>query len=332
MSKVTNNYQLQDIVTYSILKKKFKEYVSDAGHTGFKSNIYPKYLVVSLVMVLEEILSDCLEHVRKHETTGLYLIDLSMVQMVFNKYNKYDFSLKYFKKYNATFRYQDSVLFTYRKVVDNLESKYGDKLMIDPEAKNFIAHILSSLQYDLIEMSLTMVVYANRKTLSMDSLLFSYEILFKEMYPKIKLKLDSLKTSKNDDENENENENENETENETENEHENINAPKNEKDNNQNNNDNDNQELNEQKVDKQKVDKQKVNKQKVDNKKIDEVDKEDFDKQKINKEDVKEMKEDKTVMSNKHKTNEKIEVEKTTEKELEEDLEVKNKARKIVKK
>lgn len=196
MSKVSNNYQLSEIVTVSVLKKKFKQYLSDAQHEGFKSSVFPKYLVISLVMVLEEILSDCLEYVKKHETTGLYVVDYSMVQMVLNKNNKYDFSLKYFKKYNTAFKYQDSVFFTYRKVVDNLESKYGDKLMIESDAKNFIAHIISSLQYDLIEMALTMVVYSNRKTLSSESLLCSYGILFKEMHSKIKLKLDSLMTTK----------------------------------------------------------------------------------------------------------------------------------------
>ena len=187
MSKVSNNYQLSEIVSISVLKKKFKQYLSDAQHEGFKSSVLPKYLVVSLVMVLEEILSDCLEYVKKHETNGLYVVDYSMIQMVLNKNNKYDFSLKYLKKYNSTFKYQDSVFFNYRKVVDNLESKYGDKLMIEPDARNFIAHILSSLQYDLVEMALTMVAYSNRKTLSSESLLCSYQILFKEMYSKIKL-------------------------------------------------------------------------------------------------------------------------------------------------
>jgi hypothetical protein len=198
MSKVSNNYPLSEIVTVSVLKKKFKQYLSDAQRNGFKSSVFPKYLIVSLVMVLEEILSDCLEYVKKHETTGLYVVDYSMVQMVLNKNNKYDFSLKYLKKYNSTFKYQDSVFFSYRKVVDNLESKYGDKLMIEPDAKNFIAHVISSLQYDLIEMSLMMVGYANRKTMSAESLLCSYGILFKEMHSKIKLKLDSLITTKAD--------------------------------------------------------------------------------------------------------------------------------------
>ena len=212
MSKVSINYNITDIVPISALKKKFKQYLSDVqtvpptdkDFIKYKSGEFPKHLVISLVMVLEEILSDCLEYIKKHETTGLYVVDYSMVQMVLNKNNKYDFSLKYLKKYNSTFKYQDSVFFTYRKLVDKLESEYGDKLMIESDARNFIAYILSSLQYELIEMALMILLYSDRKTLGSKSLLCSYKNLFKEMYPKIKLKLDSLVSTKAEDKAENE--------------------------------------------------------------------------------------------------------------------------------
>jgi len=196
MNKISSKYQLNEIVTISVLKRKFKQYMTDTGLDGFKSSVFPKYLVVSLVMVLEELLTDCLEHIKKHETTGLYLIDQSMVSMVLNKSSKYDVFIKYVKKYNSTIKYQESVMFNYRKVMDDLESKYGDKLMIDSEAKNFISYLLVSLQYELIKLSLIMVVYSNRKTMSAESLLTSLKFLFEEMYSKIKLKLDSMVQTK----------------------------------------------------------------------------------------------------------------------------------------
>ena len=196
MSKISSKYQLNEIVALSVLKRKFKQYMTDAGLEGFKSSVFPKYLVVSLVMVLEELLTECLEHIKKHETTGLYVIDQSMVLMVLNKSSKYDVFIKYLKKYNSTIKYQESVMFNYRKVMDDLESKYGDKLMIDSEAKNFISYLLVSLQYELIKLSLAMVVYSNRKTMSAESLLTSLKFLFEEMYSKIKLKLDSMVQTK----------------------------------------------------------------------------------------------------------------------------------------
>jgi hypothetical protein len=200
MNKVANKYQLNEIVSISVLKKKFKQYLIDAGREGFKSSVFPKYLVISLVLVLEEILSDCLEYVKKHEINGLYVLNSQNLLMVLNTNNKYDFVLKYLKKYNSTIKYQDSVLFNYRKVVDNLEFKYGDKLQIDSEARNFVSYILLSLQYELIKLSLTMVVFSKRKTLSADSLLCSISYLFEEMYSKIKLKLDSMVTIKAEEE------------------------------------------------------------------------------------------------------------------------------------
>jgi hypothetical protein len=199
MSKVENKCALSDIVVTSILKRKFKQYLTDAGYQDYRSTVFPKYLVVSLVMVLEELLSDCIEYVKKHETNGLYVIDQSMCLMILNKNNKYDVMLKYVKKYNSTVKYQDSVFFNYKKVVDSLESKYGDKLMIDQEARNFISYLLLSLQYELTELSLIMIVYSNRKSLSSDSLLCSYSFLFKELYSKIKLKLDSMVVAKGTD-------------------------------------------------------------------------------------------------------------------------------------
>jgi hypothetical protein len=196
MSKISSKYQLNEIVALSVLKRKFKQYMKDAGLEGFKSSVFPKYLVVSLVMVLEELLTECLEHIKKHETNGLYVIDQSMVLMVLNKSSKYDVFIKYIKKYNSTIKYQESVMFNYRKVIDDLESKYGDKLMVDSEAKNFISYLLVSLQYELIKLSLAMVVYSNRKTMSAESLLTSLKFLFEEMYSKIKLKLDSMVQTK----------------------------------------------------------------------------------------------------------------------------------------
>ena len=200
MNQVSNKQELCKYVSMSVLKRKFKQYMIDEGYEGFKSSVFPKYLIVSLVMVLEELLTDCLEFVKKDDVTGLYTINQSMLLTVLNKNTKYDAFLKYIKKFDSTIKYQDAVLFNYRLVVDNLETKFGDKLMIDSDVKNFVSYLLIGLQYELIKLSLMMVQYSNRLTLTDKSLLCSLNFLFKEMYPKIKLKLDSMKDTKETDE------------------------------------------------------------------------------------------------------------------------------------
>ena len=59
--------------------------------------------------------------------------------------DKYEFTLKYMRKYSSSLRYHESIFFNFNKVITNLEDKLGSKLMVDAEAKNIIAYIASML-------------------------------------------------------------------------------------------------------------------------------------------------------------------------------------------
>ena len=192
-NKVSSKSKLTDIISLSQLKKKFKAYLVDKNHGDFKSSIFPRNLVVVLVMILEDMISDSLEYVIKNEINGLYVVVNNMIKTVICYSDKYDLLQKYLKKYNNVVKYQDSLFFNIKKVVDNLESKYGSKLMVDPECRNFISYLLLSIQYEFTELSIIMVDYANRKTLNKDVLNRIYSLyLNKDLSSKIKLRLDSM--------------------------------------------------------------------------------------------------------------------------------------------
>ena len=74
MSQVTNSLSISEYVSNAQLKKKIKSYLNDINCSDFKISSYSKGLVFSLVLILEELLSDCLKHVTKNETDGLYKI------------------------------------------------------------------------------------------------------------------------------------------------------------------------------------------------------------------------------------------------------------------
>lgn len=190
--RVNNSLKVTDYISLSQLKKKVKLYLGDTGYSEFKASIFPQGLVISLVAVLEELLSDCLKDIKKHDITGLYPISELILKNTINSTDKYDFILRHLKKYNSTIKYTDSIFFNIRKVFDNLESKYGSKLMIESETRNIISYILLSLQYDLLNLALRIVKYSNKRTLNKNVLITVIEYnLTPELSSKIKLKLDS---------------------------------------------------------------------------------------------------------------------------------------------
>ena len=155
-------------------------------------------MILILVIILEEFLSDTLKFVSKDDTNGLYIITKMIVDVTINDSNKYDFSLMYLKKYNNKISYSDSLFFNIKKVLDNLEIKHGAKLMVDYESRNFLSYILLSLQYDLIDLSLRITKYCNKRTLNKNLLLVLVNnVVIDEMFNKIKLKLDSTITENN---------------------------------------------------------------------------------------------------------------------------------------
>ena len=136
MDKATNTLKISEYVSLSQLRKKLKAHFNDIGYGEYKPSIFSQGLILLLVMVIEEMLSDCLHNITKNDTNGLYSLTPILLNNSITSSNKYDFSLKYIKKYNSTINYNDGVFFNIKKVLDNLESKYGSKLMIEYETRN----------------------------------------------------------------------------------------------------------------------------------------------------------------------------------------------------
>lgn len=200
MERVNNKLKITEYVSLSQLKKKFKLHLKDIGYSEFKPSFFSQCLIITLVGILEEIISDCLKDVTKHDINGLYIISPLILKNSINELNKYDFCLKYLKKYNTIIKFHDGIFFNIRKVIDSLESKFGSKLMIDSEARNIISYIILSLQYDIIELSLMMVKYSNKRTLNKSVLLLILNYFVpEELSSKIKLKLDSQDVDINND-------------------------------------------------------------------------------------------------------------------------------------
>lgn len=198
MSQVTNSLSTSEYVSNAQLKKKLKSYLNDINCSDFKISSYGKGLILTLVSIMEELLSDSLKHVTKNETDGLYKITPLLLNTVINDGSKYGFMLKYIKNYNSTAKYHDSVFFNFKKVIDNLESKYGSKLMVTVEASNLVSWIILSLQYELTDLSVRMVKYAKKRTLNIRVLISSSGFIFsEEIANKIELKLDSIDEEKN---------------------------------------------------------------------------------------------------------------------------------------
>ena len=196
--EINNKLKINEYVSIAQLKRKLKAYLVEQGNSDFKPSIFAQGLVVCLVMVLEELVADCLKNVNK-EKSGLYTLNQLILSNLFNSSDKYDFASKYMKKYSSVLRYHDSVFFNINKVINNLEDKHGSKLMIDSDAKNIICYIILSLQYDIVGLSVNMVKYANRKTLNINVLeIVCLYIISNDLSNKIKLKLDSINISNND--------------------------------------------------------------------------------------------------------------------------------------
>ena len=111
-----------------------RHYLSEQGNSDFKPSIFAQGLIISLVMVLEELVSDCLKNVNK-DKTGLYTINQLILSNLLNTSDKYDFVSKYMKKYSSMLKYHDSVFFNINKVITNLEDKHGSKLMIESDKR-----------------------------------------------------------------------------------------------------------------------------------------------------------------------------------------------------
>jgi hypothetical protein len=189
---------MSEYVSNTQLKKKLKTYLNENNCDNFKISSYGKYLIITLIMFIEEFLSDALKYTTKNETDGLYKVTTLILNATLNESNKYNIMIKYNKNYDSKIKYSDSVFFNIKKVLDHLESKYGMKLMIDIESKNLLSYMLLSFQYDLLNLSTRFVKHSKKRTLNLSSLISSIEFLLsEEIVSKILLKLDSIDDDKN---------------------------------------------------------------------------------------------------------------------------------------
>ena len=136
-----NNY-----CTLSQVKRKLKAYLCDISHEYLKINNYGQSMVFTLVDMFNEIITDSLKYVSKNDITGLYKLNTVIVKLVINEMPKYHFLLKYLPKFNTSINYQDLLLFNYKKTLQFIESKLGNKLMIEYSTLNLISYLLLSLQ------------------------------------------------------------------------------------------------------------------------------------------------------------------------------------------
>ena len=206
MSEVSNSQKLTNIVVLSHVKRKIKAYYNDKNVTKINLSMFPQYLVHSLIAVLEELLTDSLVHVTKNDVNGLYVIDKLILTNILNSSTKFNFFNKYVKQYGEM-SYEDSLFFNLTKVLSKLESKHGDKLMINPEAKRFIGFLLVSLQYDICNLAQKILKSNDRVTMSKNIILITNEyIIGEDINNKIKLKLDCISDTKASDDAEENNE------------------------------------------------------------------------------------------------------------------------------
>jgi len=199
-----------DYITNVGLKRKFKNYLSEHNkYQDIKPNVYPKLLVTSLLVLLEDLVSDCLKFIKKNENNGLYTITSVYVKnLVFDiDTDKYSFLRKYFNKYNKQVKYGELVFFNIKKAFDLLEEKYGAKLMVDHEAYNLICYLFVSFQYDIIDLSVRFIHYSKKCFMSQLSFLTALEYLVNDdLTTRLKLKLDSLNITTNNDDHDHDNE------------------------------------------------------------------------------------------------------------------------------
>jgi len=189
MSKVISNLTFNDFGSKSLIKRKLKAYLEVRGLNNYKVSNFPMLISLSLVMLLEDLFTDCIPYIEKNLKTGLYVIENKFLPLVFSKY---EFLNKYLKSYNSQIRYDGNLLFNVDKVYKNLEYKVGEKIMVDNEAKNYFNYLLVCIQYDIINLSETIIVYSGKKTFNKAVFMSSLNYLFSnvDLIKRIKLKLD----------------------------------------------------------------------------------------------------------------------------------------------
>jgi len=173
------------------LKKKFKNYILN---NTLKCGKYPQQLTECLLIIMESVILKCIDYIEKN-TLGLYVVKEQFLRSILNEY---DFFEKYNKKFNGLLNYSENLFFNSEIFYNSIEEKYGNKMMIDKQTKNLLNYIIACLQYDIVTLSCKVLSYINRKTLSVDLLLLSFDYIIgnENFMSQFKLKFDCDKKNK----------------------------------------------------------------------------------------------------------------------------------------
>jgi len=78
MDTSNNKLKINEYVSINQLKKKIKVYFKEQGYSEFKPSIFSQGLIITLIMVIEELITDCIKYISK-DKTGLYLINIILL-------------------------------------------------------------------------------------------------------------------------------------------------------------------------------------------------------------------------------------------------------------
>ncbi len=184
---------INKMIVMAQLKRKIKSYMEERGYTNFKSGNYARYLVYSMVVLLEDMIEASIKYVKKDDKTGLYRFTPEEYRMMIREDERYMNYGKYMSGYNSVVKYNDNVFFNFKYVIESIENRYGDRLNITNEMKNLLAYMMMSVQYDITDLSLKVVRYSGRMTLNDKVLQLTIShIVNEEIGKKIRIKLDSI--------------------------------------------------------------------------------------------------------------------------------------------
>ena len=196
MSKVSLNLNFNDFFSKNQMKKKTKMYFIEKGYENYKISKFSQYISLALIMFMEDFFTNGIAYISKNELNGLYIFKKKYMSLVFTNY---DFLQKYLSKYNDKIAYDGNLFFNVNKVYKNLEYKVGEKIMFEYEAKNYLNYLMVCIQYDIIEIAVSIISYNCKKTFTKDLFLLSLKYLFSnnEFLNKVNLKIDCYNIENN---------------------------------------------------------------------------------------------------------------------------------------
>jgi hypothetical protein len=196
MSKVSLNLNFNDFFSKNQMKKKTKLYFMEKGYENYKISKFSQYISLALIMFMEDFFTNGISYISKNEVNGLYIFKKKYMSLVFSNY---DFLQKYLNKYNEKIAYDGNLFFNVNKVYKNLEIKVGEKIMFEYEAKNYLNYLMVCIQYDIIDIAVSIISYNCKKTFTKDLFLLSLKYLFSnnEFLNKVILKIDCYNIENN---------------------------------------------------------------------------------------------------------------------------------------